>query len=77
MLMAGDIIVILGGGALAIFAFVFAAIAIRSDFAAWQIRVRRFDGFKVYLDNRNEPTPRRPSQSVTITGPVTQALLKD
>jgi hypothetical protein len=43
---------ILGGAGFSIFSLVFAALAIRSDFSAWRIDVRRMDGFKAYIDHR-------------------------
>lgn len=52
---SGTMVTILGGGVFALFAFVFAALAMRADYAAWQIGQRRFGGFRDYLDNRNAP----------------------
>ena len=42
----------LGAMVLMLFGFGFLAVAVRHDFSAWQIRVRRFAGFRDYLDLR-------------------------
>lgn len=42
----------LGAMVLMLFGFAFLAVSVRHDFAAWQIRVRRFAGFREYLDLR-------------------------
>ncbi|MCW3784659.1 hypothetical protein [Defluviimonas salinarum] len=52
MLSADGLVSLLGGVTLTIFFFAFAAVAIRHDYAAWQIAVRRFGGFREYLDHR-------------------------
>lgn len=52
ILNSANTIGILGGAAFSIFSLVFLTLAIRSDFSAWRIRMRRMDGFKAYLDDR-------------------------
>ena len=43
---------ILSGFGIFIFSLVFAAIALRQDFVAWQIRERRFGSLKDYLEGK-------------------------
>lgn len=49
---ASSAIMMISGIAVALFGGVFAALAIRADFARWQIISRRFGGFREYLDRR-------------------------
>lgn len=53
MVRADAAIVLSSGLAIALFAGVFAAMAIRSDFSRWQVTSRRFGGFKEYLERRS------------------------
>lgn len=50
---AASAISMVSGIAVALFGGVFAALAIRADFARWQIASRRFGGFREYLDRRS------------------------
>lgn len=50
---ASSAISITSGIAVALFGAVFAALAIRADFARWQIKSRRFGGLREYLNRRN------------------------
>ncbi|MCE6959637.1 hypothetical protein LAZ40_11470 [Cereibacter sphaeroides] len=52
ILAGSEVMTILGGAALAFFSLVFLTQAIRSDYAAWQVQVRRMDGFEAYLSGR-------------------------
>ncbi len=52
MFTADDMLAVFGGGAVAAVFFAFMALAMRHDFAAWQIRMRRFGGFSEYLATR-------------------------
>ena len=49
---ANGVLDILLGIACLLFSLVFFALALRADFAQWQIRQRRFAGFRDYLDIR-------------------------
>lgn len=51
---------ILGGAVLGMFSLAFLLVALRHDYARWQIRVRRMDGLRAYMDERFSGSPARP-----------------
>ena len=52
MFTAGELLGIFGGAAVSALFFAFMALSLRHDFAAWQLKVRRFGGFSEYLATR-------------------------
>lgn len=47
-----DWLIMISGLIFGLFSFVFLAIGLRHDFAAWQIRNRRFGGIREYVEDR-------------------------
>jgi len=47
-----DYLIMISGLIFGLFSLVFLAIGLRHDFAAWQIRARRFGGMREYLEQR-------------------------
>ncbi|MEP3667729.1 MAG: hypothetical protein ABJN42_13475 [Roseibium sp.] len=76
VLFSGELITILGGGAFAVLSIVFAALAAKGDYSAWQIGQRRFGGFRDYIENRDLP-PITSSTAVVLKKTSSAAPVKD
>lgn len=60
--LTSDLLIVASGFVFGIFSLVFLVIGLRHDFAAWQIRNRRFGGLREYLDirwGRNQASSRQ------------------